>query len=768
MRMQLTPQLERGLNEAIRYALEKKHEFVSLEHILLALTDDAETVEIIEACGGDPLALKKSLTQFLEQHCPTVAEDPTRPENWKPSLTIAFHRVLQRAIVQVQSADREEVSTANLLISLLKEDESHAVYFLSQQGIDRFDVINYFSHGIAKESHFESEDDFDNDEEALPESDSRPQLPKAEPEPQKNKASPLKSFTVNLNERAKSGLIDPLIGREDVIERALQILARRTKNNVLLIGDPGVGKTAIADGLALRIVESKVPEKLKDAVIYSLDMGALLAGTKYRGEFESRMKSVIKALEGQKNAILFIDEMHTIVGAGATSGGSMDASNLLKPSLLNRTLSCLGSTTYKEFKYLEKDQALIRRFQKIDIKEPTVPETIKILEGLRPRYESFHQVTYPNDTLVAAAELSARYIHGRPLPDKAIDVMDEAGARLRLKASDNELIVVTTSDIEAVVSSVAQVPAKTVSSQDKKALKHLEPDLKAVIFGQDSAIETLVTSIKMARSGLASSTKPIGSYLFTGPTGVGKTELAKQLSLLLGTQLLRFDMSEYMEKHAVSRLVGAPPGYVGYDEGGLLTEAVQKNPYAVLLLDEMEKAHPDIGNILLQIMDNGKLTDTNGKTVDFRNVVLIMTSNAGAREVAKRGIGIHPGQVANKAMAAIKNAFTPEFLNRLDAIVTFHDLKEDVILKVVDKFLSELETQLKDKKINLSVSEGARRWLSQKGYDPAYGARPMARTINEEIKKKILDEILFGKLQNGGTISIDEKNSALVFEFKGI
>ena len=754
--MQLTPQLEKGLNEAIRLAREKHHEFVSLEHILLALTADAETCEIIEACGGEPSDLKEALTKFLEEHCPKVGEEES---GWKPSLTIAFHRVLQRAILQVQSADREEVNTANLLISLLKEEESHAAHFLERQGVTQFDVINYYSHGISKE--LEEEISFDESSEGVP------QLPPSPGKKGKPKGSPLESFTINLNDRAAKGFIDPLIGRDTEVERALQILARRTKNNVLLVGDPGVGKTALADGLALRITQEKVPPALKKAVVYSLDLGALLAGTKYRGDFEARMKSVLQALEKEPHAILFIDEMHGIVGAGSTSGGSLDASNLLKPALASRALSCIGSTTYKELKYLEKDQALLRRFQKIDIKPPSAEETVQILEGLKSRYESFHSVEYSKEVLKSLVDLSVRYLHGRPLPDKAIDVMDETAARLRLKAGEGlEPIQVVLADVEATVASMAQIPARSVSTSDKKQLKTLGEDLKASIFGQEEAIEQLSSAIKLARSGLGNPTKPIGCYLFIGPTGVGKTEVCKQLALCMGVELLRFDMSEYMEKHAVSRLVGAPPGYVGFDEGGLLTEAVSKHPYAVLLLDEMEKAHPDISNILLQVMDNGRVTDTNGKVVDFRNVVLIMTSNAGARDVAKRGIGILPAEPSKKALDAVKQLFSPEFLNRLDAVVSFKDLKEDIILKVVDKFLGQLSEQLKEKKIEMAVTPKAKQWLAKTGYNPAFGARPMARTIDEKIKKPLIDEILFGKLENGGKVTVDEKNDALEFKFK--
>jgi ATP-dependent Clp protease ATP-binding subunit ClpA len=752
----LTKELENLINHAIKYAIERGHEYVSLEHIMLALADDREASEIISGCGADLAELKTALKKYLEEHCPKL-DKAADGEEAKPSLTLAFHRVIQRAVIQVQSSGKDQVTSGNLLIALLKEEESPAVTFLAQQGVTRFDVINYFSHGVSRDTASEAEVE-DAPEEAA--------IVQPKDAPQKPKGSPLKSFTVNLNDRAERGLIDPLIGREEEVERTIQILARRTKNNVLLVGEPGVGKTAIVDGLALKIVRGEVPERLKGSIIYSLDMGALLAGTKFRGDFESRVKSVIKALEAQPKAILFIDEIHTIVGAGATSGGSVDASNLLKPALINRTLSCIGSTTYKEFRsYLEKDQALLRRFQKIDVKQPSLEEAVRILEGLKNRYEEFHQVRYAPQEIRGAVELSARYIQGRPLPDKAIDVIDEAGARLRLKAATPGPITVQMKDIEAVVSSIAQVPSRSVSGDDRLKLKTLEEDLKKVIFGQDKAIASLVTAIKLSRSGLSSPTRPIGCYLFTGPTGVGKTEVTKQLARLLSNELLRFDMSEYMEKHAVSRLVGAPPGYVGYDEGGLLTEGVSKNPYAVLLLDEMEKAHPDIANILLQIMDNGKLTDANGKTVDFRNVILIMTSNAGAREVAKRGIGIMPDNAGNKSLSAIKNLFAPEFINRLDAIVTFEQLTEDVILKVVDKFVAELASQLEEKKVVLNLTAAARRWLLKKGYDPTYGARPMSRAISEHVKKPLVDQLLFGELETGGSVSVDEKNDLLTFQF---
>jgi ATP-dependent Clp protease ATP-binding subunit ClpA len=757
--MRLTPELEKMMNSAMKYARDHHHEFVSLEHVLLALIDDPEAADIMEGCGGDLPVLKKRVTQFIEENCPKI--DLTLPENtenggWKPSLTLAFHRVIQRAVLHVESAGRDLVTSGHFLISLMQENESHAVAFLEQQGVTRFEAMNYFSHGIESGAAVEGDS-----EEASLEEGADPRAPSP------GKGNPLESFTVNLNERAAKGLIDPLIGRDDVIERLVQILARRTKNNVLLVGDPGVGKTAIADGLALRIVQGKVPPRLKDAVIYSLDMGSLLSGTKYRGDFEARLKGVVKAIQTEKHGVLFIDEMHTIVGAGATTGGSMDASNILKPALANRSLTCIGSTTYKEYRaYLEKDQALLRRFQKIDIKPPSVDETLKILEGLKSRYEDFHHVDYSSEVLKQVAELSDRYIHGRPLPDKAIDVMDEAGARIRLRATDSAKIKVLEHDIEAVISAMAQVPAKTVSANDVVKLKDLGTDLKGVIFGQDKAIDILVSSIKMSRTGLKNPQRPIGCYLFAGPTGVGKTEVSKQLAKILGVELLRFDMSEYMEKHSVSRLVGAPPGYVGYDEGGLLTESVAKNPYAVLLLDEMEKAHPDISNVLLQVMDNGKLTDTNGKTVDFRNVILIMTSNAGARELAKGGIGIILTSTKTKSLQAIKNLFAPEFINRLDAIVPFEALPKEILLRVIEKGIKELNEQLKEKNIEVNLTKDAESWIFEQAYDPAYGARPFARAIDEHIKKPLVDEILFGKLVKGGKVKVTLKDEKLVFAIK--
>ncbi len=758
--MRLTPEVEQMMGSVMKYASEHHDEFVTLEHLLLSLVEDPEASDIIQGCGGDNETLKTLLIEFMERHSPKMepatekqtgsSQSAEELADYKPTLTLAFHRVIQRAIMQVESSGRDLVSTGNILISLLLEKDSHAVHFLEKQGITHSDVINYFSHGIEKEG-LGIDEAFEDDGggESV------------------GKGSPLASFCINLNERARSGKIDPLIGREEVIEGVLQILARRTKNNVLLVGDSGVGKTAIADGLALQIVNRQAPLKLKDAKIYSLDMGALLSGTKYRGDFEARLKGVIKALEKEKNAILFIDEIHTIVGAGATSGGSVDAANLLKPALANRTLTCIGSTTYREFRsYLEKDAGLLRRFQKLDIKPPSVLETIKILTGLKSRYEDFHQVHYSPETIKACVELSERYIHGRPLPDKAIDVMDEAGARIRLKAVKIKKVDVTVEDIEKVISLMAHVPAKSVSSSDKMKLKELEPSLKEVIFGQDEAIKNVVNAIKLSRAGLAQPNKPMGSYLFTGPTGVGKTEVARQLAKCLGTELLRFDMSEYMEKHAVSRLVGAPPGYVGYDEGGLLTEAVSKNPYAVLLFDEMEKAHPEIANILLQVMDHGKLTDTNGKGVDFRNVILIMTSNAGAREMGKQGIGIRPSSVSDRSIDAVKKMFSPEFINRLDAIVPFQSLPKDILIQVIDKLILELSEQLSEKAIRIKLNKEAKEWIFEKAYEPAYGARPFARAISEYIKKRLVDEILFGGLVAGGAVDVGVKNNELDFKLQ--
>lgn len=787
----LSASLERLLNSAVRIARDARHEFVSLEHILLAFSEDEEVLEILQAVGCDVNLLREELETFLENHAPRLRllkaqggaelENTNVPVGWKPEFTLACHRLLQRAVIQVQSAGRDQVHPGNVLIALFNEAESHAVHFLEKQGVNQFDIVNYVAHGAPKygaetpnltgrksepkagksgptaKAGSSPENEAEHDIDGLPKDSS------------KQSKNPLALFCMNLNERALSGKIDPLVGRDDVIERAVQVLSRRTKNNPLLIGEPGVGKTAIADGLALRIVEKKVPAILEDAVIYSLDMGALLAGTKFRGDFEERLKAVVKALADEPHGILFIDEIHTLVGAGATSSGSMDASNLLKPGLANGSLSCIGSTTYKEFRqHFEKDRALARRFQKIDVREPTVEETIKILEGLRERYEDHHNVTYSEGALKAASELAARYIQGRQLPDKAIDVMDEAGARTRIRSKDEKRKTIRVADIEKVVASMAQVPVQSVNVADKAALKDLEGQMRAVVFGQDEAINRISSSIKLSRSGLGRENKPIGCYLFAGPTGVGKTEVAKQLAKVLGNQFLRFDMSEYMEKHAVSRLVGAPPGYVGYEEGGLLTEAVSRNPYSVVLLDEVEKAHPDLMSILLQVMDNGTLTDSHGKVADFRNTVVILTTNAGAADAQKSAIGIgatSAGSSTDKQSEAIKRAFTPEFLNRLDATIQFQPLPEEVVLKVVAKFVEEFKAQLAKKKVVLTTTAAADKWLLKKGFDPLLGARPMARAIDDHMKKPLVDEILFGRLEKGGKVAVDVKDDKLVFAF---
>lgn len=741
--MRFTPELERTISRAVELATEYQHEYVTLEHFLLSGCEDPEIQDMIEGCSGNLALLKSKLETFLQESFGGIKGSEGSESHTKPILTVAFHRSLQRAVLQVESAGKAVVSTGNVLISLLREEDSHAVYFLEQQGLNQFELVKYFSHGISR-TFEESEGESASSSSGAASSE---------------KKDALSEFTIPLNERARQGLIDPLIGREDVLERLAQILSRRTKNNVLLVGDPGVGKTAIADGLALKIVEGQVPQKLQSAEVFSLDVGSLLSGTKYRGDFEARLKSVLKALQERDQSILFVDEIHTLIGAGATSGGSVDASNLLKPALANRTITCIGTTTHKEFRaHLEKDPAFVRRFQKIEIKEPSPEEAVLILQGLKARYEDFHQVQLSEEALQAIVDLSVRYIHSRPLPDKAIDVMDEVGARLRLKAPDEKVIPVTLKDIESVVASISQLPTHSVSQSDKEQLKNLEADLKNVVFGQDRAIEQVVASIKLSRSGLLSQQKPIGCYLFTGPTGVGKTELTKQLARLLGNELIRFDMSEYMEKHSVARLVGAPPGYVGYEEGGLLTERVSQNPYAVLLLDEMEKAHPDIANVLLQVMDNGKLTDTNGRQVDFTHVILIMTSNVGSREVAKQGMGIVPSKAEKRAEEAVGKAFSPEFINRLDAVVTFSSLSKPMVMKVIDKALLELQDHLRKKKIELSVSPAVKEFLFEKGFDPRFGARPIARAVDEHLKKPLVDLLLFGQFEENEQVEVDIKN----------
>lgn len=747
----LNPKLEASLNEAVRIAAENHHEFVSLEHVLLALLDNPDASDILLACGVNLTSLKKDLEGYVSSHSPVVSDEVIKNyPAWKPELTIAFHRLLQRAAIQVQSAGKKEVSTGYVLVALFNERQSHAVYFLEKAGATQFDIVNYISHGTSSGTTLPSQIDGDT---------------ASDSEGQKS-SSALEQYTVNLNEKVKAGKADPLIGRDDVIERSIQVLARRTKNNPILIGEAGVGKTAIADGLAARVVAGDVPVQLKKAEIFSLDMGALIAGTKYRGDFEERLKAVVNELKKREKAILFIDEIHTVVGAGGTSGSTMDASNLLKPALADGSLSCMGSTTYKEYRNsFEKDRALARRFQKIDIREPSVDDTIKILDGLKEKYEKHHNVTYTKLAVKACAELSAKYIHGRQLPDKAIDVLDEVGAKVRIDSKSNEEQTVNVRDVERVVSSMAQVPVASVTTNEKEVIKNLEDNLKKQIYGQDKAVEKVVSAIKLSRVGLGRENKPTGSFLFAGPTGVGKTELSKQLAKLMGVEFLRFDMSEYMEKHAVSRLVGAPPGYVGYEEGGQLTEAMAKTPHAVVLFDEIEKAHPDLSNILLQVMDAGKLTDNNGKIADFTNAIVIMTSNAGAFEASKGGLGIKPESGVAQSIEAIKKTFRPEFLNRLDAIVEFNNLDEKRLIQVVEKFVAELSGQLKKKKISFNVAEDVLEWLFRKGYQPQYGARPLARTVDEHLKKPLVDQILFGDVAKGGHIEVSLKDDKLDFKF---
>lgn len=756
----LNPKLEASLNEAVRNAAQHHHEFVSIEHVLLALLDNPDASDILSACGANLVKLKDELKSHIQKHSPTVDAKAIQTQKaWKPELTMAFHRLLQRAAIQVQASGKNEVTTGYVLVALFNERQSHAVYFLERMGVSQFDIINYISHG-ASTSHGPTQAPG-----ALPGGPSS--SPSSQPGGSPQGPQALKTFTVNLNERVKEGKADPLIGRDDVIERAVQVLARRTKNNPLLIGEAGVGKTAIADGLAQRVVDGLVPPQLKEAEIFSLDMGALIAGTKYRGDFEERLKAVVTELKKQKKAVLFIDEIHTVVGAGSTSGGTMDASNLLKPALADGSISCIGSTTYKEYRNsFEKDRALARRFQRIDVKEPSVEDTVKILEGLKPKYEDHHNVSFTKQALRGAAELSAKYIHGRQLPDKAIDVLDEVGARVRINAKSDDRQMVNIRDVEKVVSSIAQVPVATVTVSDKEKLKTLGDDLKKVIYGQDDAVAKVAQAIKLSRTGLGRENKPIGAFLFAGPTGVGKTELSKQLAELLGVEFIRFDMSEYMEKHAVSRLVGAPPGYVGYEEGGQLTEALNRSPHSVVLMDEVEKAHPDLINILLQVMDAGKLTDNNGKVADFTNAIIIMTSNAGAFEASKGGLGINQEPSSSFSIDAIKKTFKPEFINRLDGIVEFKPLDEKRLTQVVEKFVNELAVQLKKKKVELKVSADAIKWLFKKGHDPKYGARPFARTVDEHLKKPLADELLFGDLTKGGVVEVGVKKNELSFVTK--
>jgi ATP-dependent Clp protease ATP-binding subunit ClpA len=716
-------------------ARQKRHELITVEHLLLAMIDNPTAAEVLRACGAKLEVLRSELNQYIEEHTPTVMgqdEVDTQP-------TLGFQRVIQRAMLHVQSSGKKEVTGANILVAIYGEKDSHAVFFLHQQGITRLDVVNYISHGVSKIG-----------ETAKPEG--------GEPEAD-NEAAPsgaLESYTINLNAQVAGGKIDPLIGRASELERVVQTLCRRRKNNPLLVGEAGVGKTAIAEGLARRIVEKDIPDVLANAVVYSLDMGALLAGTKYRGDFEQRLKAVMKQLEEKPDSILFIDEIHTLIGAGSASGGTLDASNLLKPALSNGSLRCIGATTYQEYRGIfEKDHALSRRFQKIDVVEPSVAETVEILKGLKSRFESHHSVKYTASALSTAAELSAKYINDRHLPDKAIDVIDEAGAAQRILPKSKQKKIIGNKEIEDIIAKIARIPPKNISSDDRNALKTLERDLKAVVFGQDKAIETLSAAVKMARSGLGQNNKPIGSFLFSGPTGVGKTEVAKQLAYIMGIELIRFDMSEYMERHAVSRLIGAPPGYVGFEQGGLMTEAITKHPYCVLLLDEIEKAHPDIFNILLQVMDNGTLTDNNGRKADFRNVTIIMTTNAGAENLSKSSMGFMDSKQAGDEQADIKRLFSPEFRNRLDAIVSFSALSTDIIIRVVDKFLIQLEDQLHEKKVEATFSDKLKAYLGRKGFDPLMGARPMARLIQDTIRKALADELLFGRLANGGSVHVD-------------
>jgi len=749
----LTPSLERALERALALAAERKHEYATLEHLLLALTEDEDAAEVMTACKLDIEKLRRDLANYLDNDCASfVVEDGGQVHP-----TAAFQRVVQRAVLHVESSSRDEVSGANVLVSIFAERDSHAAYFLQEQDMTRYDAVNYISHGVAK----------------------KPGMSKAKPvegaaEKEEDQTKPageaLGAYCVDLNQKAREGKTDPLIGRHAEVERAIQVLCRRRKNNPLLVGDPGVGKTAIAEGLAKKIVDGEAPTILADAVIYSLDMGALLAGTRYRGDFEERLKAVVKELEEQPKAVLFIDEIHTVIGAGATSGGAMDASNLLKPALQSGQLRCMGSTTYKEYRqHFEKDRALARRFQKIDVIEPTIDDTIKIVMGLKPHYEEFHGLKYTNDAIRTAVDLSAKYITDRKLPDKAIDVIDEAGAAQWLLPDGKRRKQIGAKEIEVVIAKMARIPAKQVSKSDAEQLKSLEKDLQRVVFGQDNAITALSAAIKLARAGLREPNKPIGCYLFSGPTGVGKTEVAKQLASILGVEMLRFDMSEYMERHTVSRLIGAPPGYVGFDQGGLLTDGVDQHPHCVLLLDEIEKAHPDLFNILLQVMDNGTLTDANGKKVDFRNVILIMTTNAGASDAAKESIGFGRGKREDENEEAIKRLFTPEFRNRLDATIPFSGLSPEIIEMVVDKFILQLEAQLADRNVTIALTPKARKWLATKGYDEAFGARPLGRVIQEHVKKPMADELLFGSLQKGGGVKIDiDKNDPNKLSFKFI
>ncbi len=744
----ISKELESTLNVALKEAKKRRHEYVCLEHLLFALLGDKDGSGAIINCGGDIERLRQKLEEFFNGQLERLPEGFEQ----EPQQTLSFHRVLQRAVIHAQSAERKEINGGNLLVAMFREPDSYAIYLLEEQGITRFDVVNYISHGISK---IATGEEWPGSEEET-----------GEQEKSQKRVNPLEAFTVNLVEKAARGEVDPLIGREDEIERTIHVLCRRRKNNPIYVGDPGVGKTALAEGLALKISSGEVPEALKTAVVYSLDMGGLLAGTKFRGDFEARLKGVLSGLKKKPNSILFIDEIHTIVGAGATSGGSMDASNILKPALASGELKCIGSTTYHDYKsYFERDRALARRFQKIEVAEPSREDAYKILQGLKPHYEKHHGVHYASSAIHAAVDLSAKHINDRRLPDKAIDVIDEVGAAVRLLPADKRKKTIGAKDIEKIVAKIAKIPPRSVSVSDKEQLETLERDLKLTVFGQDTAIDALASTIKLSRSGLGHPEKPIGCFLFSGPTGVGKTEVAKQLALVMGIEFIRFDMSEYMEKHTVSRLIGAPPGYVGFDQGGLLTDAINRNPYAVLLLDEIEKAHPDLFNILLQVMDHATLTDNNGKKADFRNIVLIMTTNAGARELSGAPLGFGAQSNAGKGKEAIEKMFSPEFRNRLDAMIAFNPLNMEVIERVVDKFIMELDRQLNEKKVFLSITSKARRWLAERGYDPTFGARPMARLIQNEIKRTLADKILFGQLQSGGKVEVDECDGKLVFNY---
>ncbi|MFZ8200032.1 ATP-dependent Clp protease ATP-binding subunit ClpA [Alteromonas portus] len=747
----LNKELEQTLNDAFVFAREHRHEFMTVEHLLLALLDNSAARDALKACGADIEAIKSELLSFVKDTTPLILDDQLNERETQP--TLGFQRVLQRAVFHVQSSGKDEVTGANVLVAIFSEQESQAVYILKKADVTRLDVVNFISHGVSKA---------DDDEPVNPEASE-------EAETGEEGGSALSKYATDLNRHAKDGKIDPLIGRDSEVERTIQILCRRRKNNPLLVGEAGVGKTAIAEGLAYRIVNEDVPDVIAESTVYSLDLGGLLAGTKYRGDFEKRLKAILKELGKDKNAILFIDEIHTIIGAGAASGGVMDASNLLKPKLSSGELRCIGSTTYQEYQGIfEKDRALARRFQKVDVTEPSVSDTTKILLGLKSRYEEHHNVRFTQKAIQAAAELSAKYINERHLPDKAIDVMDEAGASQRLLPPSKRKKTIGVGDIEQIIAKMARIPEKSVSASDKEVLKNLGRNLKMVVFGQDKAIETLNDAILLSRSGLGNEAKPIGSFLFAGPTGVGKTEVTQQLAKIMGVELVRFDMSEYMERHAVSRLIGAPPGYVGFDQGGLLTDAVIKNPYSVVLLDEIEKAHSDIYNILLQVMDHGTLTDNNGRKVDFRNVVLVMTTNAGVQETVRKSIGFKQQDHSHDAMSEINKVFTPEFRNRLDGIIWFNHLDPEIILQVVDKFIIELQAQLDVKGVSLEVTSAARAYMAEKGYDKAMGARPMARVIKDDLKKELANELLFGELSKGGNVKVDCVDDKLTFEYSGV